>query len=108
MQDKIFFILQNGFRQISLPNEEVINITSCDGGCFLTTERDLKESEVLLNKYIGLPIYYVCCDENYIHTGTVLSEAKIVKHAPYEFEDDYLYIYDKVVTEDGRIVMVVE
>ena len=106
MGDKILFIYQKGFRQISLPNKEIINITSCDGGCFITTERNLKEAEKLLNKYIGLPIYEIWCDTNRIITGSILEKAEIRKHAEYEIESDYIWIYDKNIMEDGKYVEV--
>ncbi|PHE64160.1 hypothetical protein COF68_04750 [Bacillus toyonensis] len=67
----LFFIYQNGFRQISLPpkgdshrNFTIINITSCDDGCLLTVEGNMKETVNKLNKFKGYPIVEIYCDTN--------------------------------------------
>ncbi|MFE6075663.1 hypothetical protein ACFVQB_14420 [Paenibacillus sp. NPDC057886] len=78
----LFFIYQSGFRQISLPPEnehmnnlQIINITSCDGGCRITTDTDTREVWTKLNKFKGRKIVEIWCDTNEIHDGGVFEEA---------------------------------
>lgn len=83
----LFFIYQNGFRQISLPpkedghrNTEIINLTSCDDGCLLTVEGNMKNYVDKLNKFKSHPIVEIYCDENEIsNKGYKLKGASIRK-----------------------------
>lgn len=80
----LFFIYQNGFRQISLPpkeahmqNPEVISLTSCDDGVLVTTEMDFKEAVQKLNAFIGHPVTEICCDTNEIHDAGFFRGAEL-------------------------------
>lgn len=82
----IIFIFQNGFRQISLPpleegwrNPEVIELTSCDDGCKVTTVLPHEEVVEKMNAFIGRKIMNVHCDSNEIsENDRVFGGAKIV------------------------------
>ncbi|MEC2463872.1 hypothetical protein P9X10_02995 [Bacillus cereus] len=83
----LFFIYQNGFRQISLPptqegyrNPRIINITSCDDGCLLTVSENIEEVVEELNKFKDHPIVEIYCDENEVsNKGYKLKGASISK-----------------------------
>ncbi|MGF2716530.1 hypothetical protein ACQUY5_30680, partial [Bacillus cereus] len=83
----LFFIYQNGFRQISLPpkqdgyrNFEIINITSCDDGCLVTVEGNMEEVVEKLNQFKNYPITEIYCDTNEIASkGYKLEGASIRK-----------------------------
>lgn len=81
----LFFIYQNGFRQISLPpseneyrNTDVINIIECDDGCLINTE-NLKEDYEKLKKYIGCKVVDIWCDSNEIMDMGILTECSLTK-----------------------------
>ncbi|MBX9158458.1 hypothetical protein ACTFR8_22955 [Bacillus cereus group sp. MYBK15-3] len=82
----LFFIYQNGFRQISLPpkqegyrNFETINITSCTDGCLVTVDGDMEEAADKLNEFINHPVVNIYCDTNSISEGDVFLGAKVQK-----------------------------
>ena len=55
--NKIICIFEKGFSKISLPNRYIINVDSCDDGCYITTKNmidDLNE----LNKFIDYQIEF--------------------------------------------------
>ena len=47
--DKIICILEKGFKKKGLPNGEVIDVTSCDNGCMITTTNLKEDVEKLIN-----------------------------------------------------------
>ncbi|MFJ8531188.1 hypothetical protein [Bacillus sp. NPDC094106] len=82
----LFFIYQNGFRQISLPpkqegyrNFEVLNLSSCDDGCLVTVDGDMLSVAEKLNEFINHPIVNIYCDTNSIVEGDVFLGAKVQK-----------------------------
>lgn len=83
--DKIICIMEKGFRKITLPNKHIIDITSCDDGCLITSDNmDLDIIE--LDRYIGYPIYDVVIDNNYITKGFKLGKCKITNHYEYGYK----------------------
>ncbi|AFQ29887.1 hypothetical protein P4493_05440 [Bacillus thuringiensis] len=83
----LFFIYQNGFRQISLPpkqegfrNFDIIQLTSCDDGCLITVEGNMEEVARELSTFVGYPIVEIYCDTNEItNYGYTLKGASIRK-----------------------------
>ncbi|MBP1309249.1 hypothetical protein JOD82_002269 [Paenibacillus sp. 1182] len=82
----MFFIYQDGFKQISLPpfepnklNVELINVTSCDDGVYITTDINLEEAVTQLNQFIGHPVTEIYCDSNSIEDGSHFRGAMISK-----------------------------
>ena len=97
---KIICIFEKGFKKISLPNSYIINITSCDDGCYITTKNINKDLEEL-NKFIGLPIYDIFLDDNSISAGYKLGECKIVSHIKYENPYNAIYFNDISINGDN-------
>lgn len=102
---KIICILEKGFKKIALPNGYVIDITSCDDGCYITT-KNMKKDIDEINKYIGTPVYEVLLDNNYIEKGYKLGECKLTTHCKYE--DDYKCIFfnTESITGDNMTILV--
>ena len=82
----VFFIFQNGFKQISLPaeelgkcNTEVIDVISCDDGCLIETEIPLTEACEKISKFIGYEVFEINCDTNVITKGHILTECYLTK-----------------------------
>lgn len=93
---KFFFINQSGWKQIVLPTGEVIDITSCDDGCYITTKDDMNEVVQKLNKFPNTPIIDIDCDHNEIGHNTIFKNAYITEHV------DNLYAYKAIcVVEDN-------
>lgn len=85
-KNPLFFIYQNGFRQISLPpkqegynNFETINITSCADGCLITVDGDMEEVAAKLNEFKDHPVVNIYCDTNSISEGDVFLGASVQK-----------------------------
>lgn len=102
---KIICILEKGFSKISLPNGYVIDITSCDDGCYITT-KDIENDINEINKYIGLPIYEVILDNNKIEKGLKLCECKITTHCRYDNEYKCIFWNTKSITDDNMVIEV--
>lgn len=100
--DKIFCIYEKGFRKIALPNGYVINVTSCDDGCYIETEDMLNDIEKI-NKYIGLPVYEIYLDNNCIEKGDKLEECKITTHCRYDYNCKCIYWNTKSITGDNIV-----
>ena len=96
--DKIICILEKGFRKISLPNGYIIDIVSCYDGCYIETKNMKKDIEEI-NKYIGLPVYEICLDDNRIEKGFKLCECKLTTHCKYDY--DYNCIYWNTISING-------
>jgi hypothetical protein len=95
----IFFIYQNGFRQISLPprnstgnNPDVITITSCDDGVLITTDEAFEKTVVKLNEFVGYPITEIWCDNNSIAVGDYFRGA-VIKRGNYDEKVICLHFY---------------
>ena len=100
--NKIICIFEKGFSKISLPDRYIINVDSCDDGCYITTKNmidDLNE----LNKFIDYPIYNVFLDDNSIEKGYKLGECKIVSHIKYDIPYDAIYFNDISITGDNIV-----
>ena len=103
--DKIICILEKGFTKIALPNGYVVNITSCDNGCYITTDdmvKDIKE----INKYVGLPIYEVALDNNCINKGFKLGICKLTPYCKYDYDYDSIFWHTESITGDNMVVEV--
>ncbi|EQB4340421.1 hypothetical protein ACYJ2U_001686 [Clostridium botulinum] len=101
--NKIICIFEKGFRKIALPNGDIINVISCDNGCLITTN-NMKKDIKNLNKYIGLPIYEVLLDNNYIEKGNKLEKCKITNHPEYNYK--CIVFNTRSTTGDHKIVEV--
>lgn len=102
---KVICILEKGFKKIALPNGEVINITSCDDGCYITTNNIKKDIE-RINNYIGLPIYEVFLDNNYIEKGYKLGKCKLTKHCKYDYDYECIFWNMESITNDNIVIEV--
>lgn len=101
--DKIICILEKGFTKIALPDGYVIDILSCDDGCFITTDTIEYDIEKI-NKCIGLPVYDVCLDNNSIDKGFKLEKCEITTHCKYENYYRCIFWNTKSITNDNRVV----
>ena len=102
-----FFIYQNGFRQIVMPNGKVIDITSCDDGCFIEVEGDMNKIVKELNKFIEHKIIEVYCDSNSIVSHSYFNGAEIKRHMGY-YEYDAIWIKDKSIKDDCSVEYLIE
>lgn len=98
--DKIICIYEKGFKKIALPNGYVVDVTSCDDGCFITTE-DMEHDVKEINKYIGLPIYEVILDNNFIQKGFKLGNCTITMHCRYDYDYKCIHWSTKSITGDS-------
>jgi len=100
---QFFFILQNGWRQIVLPNGEVVNINTCKDGVFITIEENLDKVVEQLNEFKGYEIVKIHCDSNEITKGFSFVDAEIVDHEGRRS----IYLRVKSVTGDNCIVDII-
>jgi hypothetical protein len=103
--NKIICILEKGFSKIALPNGDVINITSCDDGCYITTDNMEKDIEAI-NKYVGLPVYEIALDNNCISKGYKLGECKITNHCKYDYGYKCIFWNTESITGDNTVIEV--
>lgn len=104
-RNKIICILEKGFSKIALPDGYVIDITSCDDGCYITTN-DLEKDIGEINKYVGLPIYEVILDNNYIEKGFKLCKCKITTHCKYDYDYKCIFWNVESITGDNKVIEV--
>ena len=100
--DKIICILERGFSKIALPDGYVIDITSCDDGCYIET-KDMQKDIEEINKYIGLPVYEVCLDNNTIEKGFKLGICKFTTHCKYDYGYNCIFFNTESTTGDNMI-----
>lgn len=98
--DKIICIYEKGFRKIALPNGYIIDILSCDDGCYIETE-NMENDIIEINKYIGLPIYEVILDNNCIYKGFKLEKCSITTHCRYDYDYKCIHWNIKSITGDN-------
>ena len=102
-----FFILQSGFKQIIMPNGKVINLKTCDDGCYIEVEGDMEEVTKELNQFIGHTIIYICCDSNSIMTFGYFNGAEIVKHLGY-YEYKAIWIKQNPINENFKTEYIIK
>ena len=101
---KIICILEKGFSKIALPDGYVVNILTCDDGCFITTD-NIKKDIKKINKYIGFPIYEICLDNNNnISKGFRLEKCEITNHNLYDFEYACIFWNTKSISGDNHVI----
>jgi len=83
VEQPIIFTFKRGFRSITLPTGDFIEVTSCDDGCYITTD-DIQGDCDMIALFIGHPVKEVYCDDGTERTGYVLEKCKIVDHTAYE------------------------
>lgn len=103
--NKIICILEKGFSKIALPNGYIIDILSCDDGCFITT-KNMKKDIDEINKYIGLPIYDVILDNNCIEKGFKLGKCKFTTHYKYDYDYRCIFFNTESITGNNMTMKV--
>ena len=93
VKPSVYFMLHHGFQKIILPDGYVVDIESCDDGCYITTEQPMQEACDRIAKFIGSQVVQICCDSNEVRQGYVLRKAKIVIHTAYETARDHILIW---------------